>query len=103
MKQWKVIGAGLAAMIALAGCAHPSTMSEEEREVLRSDETISGDFGSGSADFGNAVRSNILSQTVDPAPANAKDPPKVDGQVILGAFGRYRTDKVKPPQGIGTD
>ena len=102
MKQFKFMGLSLAAMVALAGCVDPRTMTEEEKEVLRGKPTISGSFGSGSADLGNATRANFATQAVDPAPAYAQDPPKVDGQVIIGAYGRYRTDKVKPPAIIGT-
>ena len=101
MVQFKYKGLGLAAMIVLAGCADPSTMTEPEREVLRGKSTISGKFGSGSADFGNAIRANMATHVVDPAPANAEDPPNVDGQIILSGYGRYRTGKVKPPEPIG--
>lgn len=101
MRAFKITGIGLAAMVALAGCVDPNTMSEEERELLRRDDTMSGSFGSGSADFSNATRANFASQVVDPAPAYAEDPPRVDGQVVIGGYGRYRTNKVKPPQAIG--
>lgn len=97
MKQYRFMGIGLAAMMALAGCVDPSNMTEPEREVLRSDDTISGKTGSGSADFGNAIRANMATHIIDPAPAYAEDPPKVDGQVILSGYGRYRTGKVTPP------
>ena len=89
-------------LVATAGCVDPSNMTEAEREVLRSDDTISGKFGSGSADLGNALQANMATHIVDPAPAYAADAPKVDGQVILGAYGRYRTGKVKPPESIGS-
>ncbi len=101
MKQYRFIGISLAAMVALAGCVDPSNMTEAEREVLRNDDTISGKTGSGSADFGNAIRANMATHIIDPAPAYAADPPKIDGQVIIGAYGRYRTGKVKPPESIG--
>ena len=39
--------------------------------------------------------------TVAP-PAYAADPPKIDGQIILSGYGRYRTGKVKPPAPIGS-
>lgn len=102
MKHMKFAGISLAAMVALAGCAiDPNTMTEEEKELLRGKDTISGSFGSGSPDYGNAHAANKAMQIVDPAPAYAEDPPNADGQVILGGYGRYRTDKVKPPQPIG--
>ena len=100
MKQYKFMGVGLAAMVVLAGCANPNTMTEPEREVLRSDDTFSGKFGSGSADFSNATRANFASQVVDPAPAYAQDPPDIDGQIILRSYGNYRTGKVKPPAAL---
>lgn len=102
MKKYSFMGVSLAAMVVLAGCVDPSNMTEEEREVLRGDATISDKFGSGSADFGNAFAANKASQIVDPAPAYAADPPKVDGQIVIGAYGRYRTGKVKPPGIVGT-
>jgi len=102
MKQNIFMGVSLAAMVVLAGCVDPNNMTEEQREVLRADDTISGKTGSGSADFGNAIRSNMASQIVDPAPVYAQDAPKIDGQVILRGYGNYRTGKVKPPQAIGT-
>jgi hypothetical protein len=101
MKQYKFMGVSLAAMVVLAGCVDPSTMTEPEREVLRGDATMSDKMGGGVADFGNAVRANMASQIVDPAPAYALDPPKVDGQVIISAYGRYRTGKVKVPESAG--
>lgn len=101
MRKGAFIVVSLAAMAVLAGCVDPNTMTEEEREVLRGNDTISGSFGSGSADFGNAVRSNMATQVIDPAPAYAEDPPAVDGQIVIGAYGRYRTDQVKPPKVIG--
>lgn len=97
MKQYRFMGVSLAAMVLLAGCVDPSNMTEPEREVLRADDTISGKTGSGSADFGNATQANMATHIVDPAPAYAEDPPDVDGQVILSAYGRYRTGKVTPP------
>jgi len=101
MKKVKFLVASLAAMMALAGCVDPNTMTEEEREVLRGKDTISGDFGSGSADFGNATRTNMATHVVDPAPAYAEDPPRVDGQIIISGYGRYRTGQVKQPELIG--
>ena len=95
MKQGKLIGLSLAAMVVLAGCVDPNTMTEEEKEVLRGDPTISDKLGAGVADFGNANRANMATHIVDPAPAYAADAPKIDGQVILSAYGRYRTGKVK--------
>lgn len=102
MKQRTLMGVSLAAMVALAGCIDPSNMTEAEKEVLRGRETISGAFGSGVDDFGNATRSNFASHIIDPAPAYAEDAPTHDGQVTIGGFGRYRTDKVKPPAPLGT-
>lgn len=101
MKKYRFMGVSLAAMMVLAACANPSTMTEEEREVLRGKDTISGSLGSGSADYGNATKANMASHIIDPAPANAEDPPKVDGQVVISGYGRYRTGKVKPPERIG--
>ncbi len=103
MKRHKLIGVSLAAMVVLAGCVDPSTMTEAEREVLRGNANLSGTTGGGPANFGNATRSNFANQVVDPAPAYAEDAPDADGQVMIGAFGRYRTDKVKPPDPLGTD
>jgi len=97
---YKVVG--LAALVFLAGCVDPNQMTEEEREVLRGSDTISGTFGSGIADYGNATRANMATHVVDPAPAYAEDPPKVDGQIVISSYGRYRTGKVKTPQPIGT-
>ena len=102
MKQYKLAGVSLAAMVVLAGCVNPNTLTEPERELLRADETISDKFGSGSADFGNATRSNMASQIVDPAPAYAQDPPLIDGQTVLRAYGNYRTGKVTPPSSLGS-
>ena len=105
MKQWKqckFIGLSLAAMVALTGCLDPNTMTEPEREVMRGKEALTGTWGGGTQDFGNAVRSNLSTQIIDPAPAYAEDPPAHDGQVMIGAFSRYRTDKVKQPEPIGT-
>lgn len=101
MKQYRFIGISLAAMVALAGCNDPRYLTEPEREVLRGNDTLSGSTGGGSADFGNATQANMATHIVDPAPAYAADAPRVDGQVILGAYGRYRTGKVKPPESIG--
>jgi hypothetical protein len=103
MKQYRLLGVSLAAIVALAGCADPSTMTEPEREVLRGKDSLSGSFGSGSTDFANAVRANMASHIVDPAPVYAENAPQADGAVIIGAYGRYRTDKVKPPSPIGVD
>jgi hypothetical protein len=89
------MGVGLAAMVVLAGCVDPNTMTEEEKEVLRGNSIVAGSMGSGSVDFGNATRANMATHIVDPAPAYAADAPKVDGQVILSGYGRYRTGKVK--------
>lgn len=103
MKKYGFLSLGLAAAVLLTGClTDPNQMTEEEREVLRGKDTISGSYGSGSADLGNATRANMATQTVDPAPAYAEDPPNIDGQVILGGYGRYRTGKVKVPERIGT-
>ena len=102
MKKYRVIGVSLAAMVVLAGCTDFSSSSDSQKEFLSGNETLSGSFGGGPANFGNATRSNMATQIVDPAPANVDDPPKADGQVIIGAYGRYRTDKVKPPEPIGT-
>lgn len=102
MKQRKLMGVSLVAMVLLAGCVDPNTMTEEEKEVLRGDPTISDKFGTAEADFGNAIRANMATHIVDPAPAYAADAPNIDGQVIISAYGRYRTGKVKPPATIGT-
>lgn len=102
MKQHKLMGIGLAAMVALAGCTDTANMTEPEREVLRISSTLSEDFGGGPG-FGNWRHANEAVQIIDPAPAYAQDPPVFDGAIIIGAFGRYRTDKVKPPEPIGTD
>ena len=120
MKQHRYLAVSLAAMVALAGCAetlfvagtaalvasdeliYVEDLTESQREYLRADPTISDKFGSGTANFGNAIRANLASHIVDPAPAYAADPPKIDGQIILSGYGRYRTGKVKPPQPIGS-
>jgi len=102
MKQHKFIGISLAAMVILAGCDQ-ANMTEAEREVLRGNDTLSETYGSGVDDFGNWRKSNDAIQVVDPAPAYAEDPPTADGQIIISAYGRYRTGKVIPPQPIGTD
>jgi type IV pilus biogenesis protein CpaD/CtpE len=52
---------------------------------------------------GNAVASNIAAQTVDPWPPAAGDRNiPMDGELAQKAAERYRTNKVTPPQGIGT-
>jgi hypothetical protein len=95
------MGVSLAAMVILAGCVDPSNMTEPERETLRGNDNLSGSTGRGPADFGNSIRANMATHIVDPAPAYAEDPPKVDGQIILSGYGRYRTGKVKPPESVG--
>ncbi len=102
MKQHTLMGIGLAAMVALAGCTDTANMTEPEREVLRISSTLSEDFGGGPG-FGNWRHANDAVQIVDPAPAYAQDPPDFDGQVIIGAYGRYRTGQVIPPRPIGTE
>lgn len=102
MKQYRFMGLGLAAMVVLAGCVDPSDMTEPERETLRGSDNLSNKTGRGRpADFGNAITANMATHIIDPAPAYAEDPPKVDGQVILSGYGRYRTGKVKPPETVG--
>lgn len=101
MKRYGFMGVSLAAMVVLAGCVDPSNMTEPERETLRGSDNLSGSSGRGVADFGNTIRANMATHIVDPAPAYAEDPPRVDGQVILGGYGRYRTDKVKQPETVG--
>lgn len=101
MKQYRLMGVSLAAMVILAGCVDPSNMTEPERETLRGSADLSGKTGRGPADFGNSIQANMATHIVDPAPAYAEDPPKVDGQVILSGYGRYRTGKVKPPESVG--
>ena len=103
MKQYRFIGISLAAMVALAGCNDPRYLTEAEREVLRGNDTLSGSTGGGSADLGNATRANMATHIIDPAPAYAADPPKIDGQIIILGYGRYRTNKVKPPEAIGVN
>ena len=49
-----------------------------------------------SADFGNAVNTNIAAQVVNPNPAMA-GPNDTDGQRIGNAVNRYRTDRVYQP------
>ncbi len=124
MKQYRYLAVSLAAMVALAGCTttvaltatavtltalvasdeliDAKDLTESQREYLRKDSTISGKFGSGTANFGNATKANMASHIIDPAPAYAADPPKIDGQIIISGYGRYRTGKVKPPAPIGS-
>ena len=102
MKQHTFIGISLAAMVILAGC-NQANMTEAELEVLRGNDTLSNTFGNDVATFGNWRKSNDAMLIVDPAPAYAQDPPDFDGQVIIGAYGRYRTGQVIPPQPIGTE
>lgn len=101
MKQYRFMSVSLAAMVILAGCVDPSNMTEPERETLRGTHNLSGTTGAGPDNFGNAISANMATHIVDPAPAYAEDPPKVDGQVILSGYGRYRTGKVKPPESVG--
>lgn len=101
MKQYGFMGVSLAAMVVLAGCVDPSNMTEPERETLRGSANLSGSSGRGVADFGNTISANMATHIVDPAPAYAEDPPRVDGQIILSGYGRYRTGKVKQPETVG--
>lgn len=55
------------------------------------------------AGAGDAVATNIVSQTVDIWPEAAGNRNIVfNGQKMQSAVERYRTNKVTPPQGIGT-
>ncbi len=101
MKQYRFMGISLAAMVILAGCVDPSNMTEPERETLRGKHNLSGSTGAGPDNFGNTISANMATHIIDPAPAYAEDPPRVDGQIILSGYGRYRTGKVKSPESVG--
>jgi len=52
---------------------------------------------------GNAVKTNIVTQTVDPWPAYAGNRDiAFNGPKMQSAVQRYRTNQVIPPKGIGT-
>jgi hypothetical protein len=56
-----------------------------------------------SLNAGDAVATNIVTQTVDVWPVAAGEQRIVsDGHIVQGAVERYRTNKVTPPVGTGT-
>ena len=74
------------AVAALAGCS----------EYLDRRETIS-------LNGGNAVATNEVTQMVDPWPRDsANNNIAFNGEKMESAIERYRTNRVIPPQGIGT-
>jgi len=52
--------------------------------------------------FGESVRTHMAAQTIDPDPAYNGAEPGESGVKGAAAVERYRTDRVKPPQGIRT-
>lgn len=54
------------------------------------------------AGFGDSVRTNLATQTIDPEPVYNGAEASFSGQKAAAAVERYRTDKVKPPKGIRT-
>ena len=61
-------------------------------------------IGDDAAGLGEAVRYDAAIQTINPAPVYtaADAQPGDSGEVGVGAVKRYRTDKVKTPQNMGT-
>lgn len=75
-----------ASLIALAGC---SEYFERQNNV-----SLAG---------GNAVHTNLATQTIDPwPPASANREIAYDGNKMETAVDRYRTGRVIQPRGIGT-
>lgn len=54
------------------------------------------------ATFGNAVRTTMAAQVVDPDPQYDNPVPTTDAAKSAGAVERYRTDRVKQPDTIST-
>ncbi|MFN4356354.1 hypothetical protein [Sphingopyxis alaskensis] len=54
------------------------------------------------ATFGNAVRTTMAAQVVDPDPRYDNPVPTTDGAKSAGAVDRYRADRVKQPDTIST-
>ena len=52
--------------------------------------------------FGNAVRTTMAAQVVDPDPQYAEPVPATDAAKSAAAVERYRTDRVKRPDTIST-
>lgn len=52
--------------------------------------------------FGNAVRTTMAAQVVDPDPQYAEPVPATDAAKSAAAVERYRTDRVKQPDTIST-
>jgi hypothetical protein len=75
-----------AALITIAGCS----------EYLDRRDTIA-------LSGGNAVETNKVTQVVDPWPRDSANREiAYNGEKMQSAVERYRTNKVIPPQGIGT-
>ena len=85
----------LVCMVLLAACTSEQALSEQDKQLLRRNDTMA-------ADFGNATARNMAAQIIDPAPANSSKDPVYDGRVVLGAYGRYRTGTVTEPRVIGS-
>lgn len=52
--------------------------------------------------FGNAVRTTMAAQVVDPEPRYDNPVPTTDAAKSAAAVDRYRTDRVKKPESIST-
>ena len=52
--------------------------------------------------FGNAVRTTMAAQVLDPDPQYAEPVPATDAAKSAAAVERYRTDRVKQPDTIST-
>ena len=52
--------------------------------------------------FGNAVRTTLAAQVVDPDPRYEEPVPTTDAAKTAAAVERYRTDRVKKPESIRT-
>lgn len=83
------ITAALAFVGMMAGCAQPD-LYLDRRDTI-------------SFHAGDAVRSNIVAQTIDPWPRHAanRDYP-YDGDRMQAAGERYRTGKIIQPKGLST-
>ena len=62
----------------------------------------SAELGADAVGWGEANRQTMAAQIIDPTPQYDDAVPQTSGDKTAGAIERYRTDKVKKPERIGT-
>ena len=85
----------LAAMVATVGLLSACSSDDRFQYLERSDNVLN--------DTGDAVASNIISQTVDPWPPHSlESETETDGKRVKAAVDRYRNDRVRASRASGT-